>query len=87
MFVILVYDIKQKRVAKVLKLCRKYLYWVQNSVFEGKIAESNFKKLKIELEHMINQDEDSVIMYTFRSTKYSKREILGIEKGGDDNIL
>ncbi|WP_427338327.1 CRISPR-associated endonuclease Cas2 [Caloranaerobacter sp. DY30410] len=31
MFVILVYDVEQKRVAKVLKTCRKYLYWVQNS--------------------------------------------------------
>ena len=34
MFVILVYDVGEKRVAKVLKICRKYLTWVQNSVLE-----------------------------------------------------
>ena len=35
MFVVLVYDVKQERVGKVLKICRKYLTHVQNSVFEG----------------------------------------------------
>ena len=38
MFVILVYDIKEQRVTKVLKKCREYLSWVQNSVFEGEIV-------------------------------------------------
>jgi CRISPR-associated protein Cas2 len=81
------YDINVKRVAKVLKRSRKYLYWVQNSVFEGEISEANYKKLKMELAQIINEDEDSVIYYTFRTTKYSKREIMGLKKGGDDNIL
>jgi CRISPR-associated protein Cas2 len=49
MFVILVYDVNQKRVAKVLKIARKYLTWVQNSVLEGEISEANLKKLKKEL--------------------------------------
>ena len=49
MFVILVYDIGEKRVQKVLKTCRKYLYWVQNSVFEGDISNADFVKLKAEL--------------------------------------
>ena len=87
LFIIMVYDVNQKRVAKVLKKGRKYLYWVQNSVLEGEISEVNFKKLKIELEKIINVDEDSVIFYTFRTTKYSKRESMGIKKGGDDNII
>jgi len=87
LFIIMVYDVNQKRVAKVLKKGRKYLYWVQNSVLEGEISEANFKKLKMELEKIINEDEDSVIFYTFRTTKYSKRESMGIKKGGDDNII
>lgn len=87
MFVILVYDFNQKRVGKALKLCRKYLSWVQNSVFEGEISKANYVKLKMELEGLIKSDEDSVIIYTFRSLKYSKREELGLKKGGDDFIL
>jgi CRISPR-associated protein Cas2 len=87
MFVILVYDVNQKRVAKVLKRSRKYLYWVQNSVLEGEISEANFKKLKMELTKIIDEEQDSLIFYTFRTTKYSKRETIGIKKGGDENIL
>ncbi|SHJ60937.1 CRISPR-associated endonuclease Cas2 [Paramaledivibacter caminithermalis] len=87
MFVILVYDVNTKRVAKVLKTARKYLYWVQNSVLEGDITEANFTKLKGELLKKINQEEDSVLFYTFRSKNYSKREEYGVKKGGEDNFL
>jgi CRISPR-associated protein Cas2 len=83
----MVYDVNQKRVGKVLKKSREYLYWVQNSVLEGEISEGNFKKLKYEISRIINEKEDSVIFYTFRTTKYTKREEMGIKKGGDENIL
>ena len=56
MFVIVVYDVGERRVNKVLKRCRKYLNWVQNSVLEGDISESNLKKLKMELERIIESD-------------------------------
>lgn len=87
MFIILVYDVNVKRVAKVLKTCRKYLHWVQNSVLEGEISEANLKKLKAELERIINSEEDSVIIYNLRTTKYSTREIMGLRKGGEELIL
>lgn len=76
-----------KRVAKVLKTSRKYLYWVQNSVLEGEITESSFKRLKLELNRIIDLEYDSIIFYTFRTTKYSEREIMGVEKGGQDQFL
>jgi CRISPR-associated protein Cas2 len=87
MFVILVYDINTKRVAKVLKKCREYLYWVQNSVFEGEITPAKLNILKEELKKIIVPEEDSVIIYTLRTTKYSSIDILGVRKGGEDNIL
>ncbi|MFZ3131965.1 MAG: CRISPR-associated endonuclease Cas2 [Desulfosporosinus sp.] len=87
MFVILVYDVGEKRVNKVLKRCRKYLNWVQNSVLEGDISESNLKKLKMELERIIDSDHDSVIIYTSRTTKYTDREIMGLRKGGEELII
>lgn len=87
MFAILVYDINVKRVAKILKICRKYLVWVQNSVFEGEITKAKLEKLKMELKKKINEKEDSVIIYTFRTTRYSYREIMGLEKGKQDIIL
>jgi CRISPR-associated protein Cas2 len=87
MFVILVYDFEKKRVAKALKIARKYLYWVQNSVFEGEISEANYVKLKTELANIMDPDVDSVVFYTFRTQKYTKREEMGLRKGGEDNIL
>ncbi|HHV61462.1 MAG TPA: CRISPR-associated endonuclease Cas2 [Firmicutes bacterium] len=87
MFIILVYDFAEQRVAKALKKCRKYLYWVQNSVFEGEISEANYVKLKRELKSIMDEEVDSVIIYQLRTTKYSKREIIGVEKGGQVSII
>ncbi|QCX34108.1 CRISPR-associated endonuclease Cas2 [Caloramator sp. E03] len=87
MFVILVYDVGEKRVNKVLKKCRQYLNWVQNSVFEGEISEGNIKKLKMELNSIIKNNEDSVIIYNFQNTRYSDREVMGLKKNGFDIII
>lgn len=86
LFVILVCDIHVKRVAKVLKKCRQYLNWVQNSVFEGEISDGNYKKLMIELNHII-KEQDSVIIYNMRTTRYYSRAILGVERCETGNIL
>ncbi len=87
MFVIMVYDVNEKRVAKALKISRKYLNWVQNSVFEGEISRAKLTKLKMELKNLINEKEDSVIFYELRTTNYTSREIMGLQKGGEENFL
>jgi CRISPR-associated protein Cas2 len=87
MFVILVYDVGEKRVAKALKTARKYLYWVQNSVLEGEISDANFRKLKDELKKLSDESVDSFIFYSFRTTRYYDREIIGIEKGRQEMFL
>lgn len=87
MFVILVYDVQEKRVAKALKTCRKYLTWIQNSVFEGDIGEANLKKLMIEMKKVIDVHSDSVIIYRFNSLNYSKRQVIGVEKNSQDVII
>ena len=87
MFVILVYDVNEKRVSKALKTCRKYLTWIQNSVFEGDIGEANLKKLKLERNKVLHKDEDSVILYRFESLNYSRREVIGQEKNAQEFII
>lgn len=84
MYVILVYDVNVARVPKVLKTARKYLHWVQNSVLEGELTEASFKKLKTELERIVNQQEDSVLFYVLGNQRYARREVLGIRKGGEE---
>lgn len=87
LFIILVYDMNVKRVVKALKTCRKYLHWVQNSVFEGDISEARLKALKMELGRIIDPSEDSVIIYGLRTTKYTSREVMGLKKGGNEIII
>ncbi|MGB9825625.1 MAG: CRISPR-associated endonuclease Cas2 [Desulfofundulus sp.] len=38
MYVIIVYDVGQSRVAKVCQYFKRFLHWVQNSAFEGEIS-------------------------------------------------
>lgn len=80
MFVILTYDVKQKRVGKVLKICRKYLIHMQKSVFEGVITEAKLKKLKKEIEQCIDTNKDMVCIYALESMKYVTKEQIGIVK-------
>ncbi len=87
MFIILVYDVGQKRVSKVLKTARKYLYWVQNSVLEGELTEAQFESFKHELRKIIKEEYDSLIFYKFRTTKYSERELIGVKKGGEELFI
>lgn len=46
MYVIIVYDVGEKRVGKMLKLCRQYLCWIQNSVLEENYLKPNFVNYK-----------------------------------------
>ena len=87
MFVILVYDVKERRVGKILKVCRQYLHWVQNSVFEGELTGAQLAKLQADLRRVLNMEEDSVVLYKFRTKHYFQRETMGIEKGGKEEFI
>lgn len=87
MYVILVYDVGQKRVGKMLKLCRKYLNWIQNSVFEGEITESRLLELKHNALNIMDTDDDSVIIFRTRQEKWLEKEIIGQEKQEIGNFL
>jgi CRISPR-associated protein Cas2 len=87
MYVILVYDINEKRVAKALRTCRVYLNWVQNSVFEGEISEAKLKELQIRLRRITKATEDSVMIYRLRSADAFSKEIIGVEKNSADPFI
>ncbi len=54
MYVIVTYDVNEKRVNKVCKKLKEYLNWTQNSVFEGEITKTQFLKCQRDLETIIN---------------------------------
>lgn len=84
MFVIVTYDVSQKRVAKVMKICRKYLSHIQNSVFEGMITDGKRSSLKRELSACIICSEDSVVIYEIQNLKYTRKESVGVNRINDN---
>jgi len=87
MYVILVYDVNQKRVGKMLRLCRRYLNWIQNSVFEGQITAVKLQELKAEARKIMVESEDCVIVFKSREARWLEKEILGLERMSTDNFL
>ena len=87
MYIIAVYDCGEKRVGKMLKLCRRYLTWIQNSVFEGELSLAQLQKLKIEAAAIMDKQTDSFIIFTSRQERWLEKEIIGVEKNSTDNFL
>ena len=82
-----VYDFGEKRVGKMLKLCRKYLHWIQNSVFEGEITEVKLKELLQKAHSFMNKREDSVILFKHPSVVFMDKEVIDNERSSTDVFL
>lgn len=87
MFVIMMYDVGEERLPKVLSIGRRYLTWIQNSVFEGEISDANFTRMKNELLEAIDKEHDSIIFYVLRTTAYMRKENIGVVKGEEVTII
>lgn len=87
MYIILVYDIGEKRVGKMLKLCRQYLNWIQNSVFEGEITEVKLKELLAKAKEIMLLGDDSIIIFKSRQERWLEKEVIGKEKNELDIFL
>ena len=87
MYVILVYDITDKKVAKMLKLCRGYLNWIQNSVFEGEITEVKLKELIMKAKKIMDIKKDSLIIFKNKDVRWLDKQVIGIERMEVDNFL
>ena len=85
-YFIAVYDVNQKRCGKMLKLFRQYLRWVQNSVFEGELTLSQYKRLQQEAD-ALREESDCVIFYQLRDEQYVDRIVLGEEQGEHERFL
>lgn len=86
-YLIVTYDIAEKRVNKVRKILKKYFMWVQNSVFEGDITEGKLLKCKLELERVIDKEIDSIYFYSLENRLNYRKTVLGVEKEMTGNIL
>jgi CRISPR-associated protein Cas2 len=86
-FVIVTYDVGEKRVNKVCKKLKEYLIWTQNSVFEGEIAKGKLVKCLTELEKIIDKREDSIYVYEVQNPKNITKRVYGQQKSFEELFL
>lgn len=87
MYVICVYDVKDKRCNKFMKCLRKYLFHVQNSVFEGTLTPKQYNSLQHEISTILNENEDSIIFYLSHNDKQIYKNELGIKRKSSNIII
>lgn len=82
------YDVNERRVQKVFKICKKYLSHFQFSVFRGEITPSKLMQLKNELKKTIHEDEDFICIIKLMNDNVFGEVILGKrDETGEDLII
>ncbi|MBS6920768.1 MULTISPECIES: CRISPR-associated endonuclease Cas2 [Anaerococcus] len=86
-YVFLFYDVGEKRVNKVFKICKKYLTHHQNSVFRGEISPSKIIALKREIEKTIKKEEDFVTIIKMYNEESFEEETIGKYKSIEEDLI
>jgi len=86
MYVIMVYDLQADRTHKALKIGRRYLTHVQNSVLEGEISEGDLEKLRNEIDDLLEPGE-STIIYELSSDTLLNRTVYGEDPTEEQRFL
>ena len=83
------YDVNEKRVQKVFKICKKYLSHFQFSVFRGDSTPSKLLELENELKNVIDTNEDFICIIKLMNDNVFGEDLLGKRDKltGEDLIL
>jgi len=86
-YAFLMYDIAdeeseagKRRVAKVFKICKKYLEHHQKSVFRGEITPSKLIKLQKELKDVIDEELDFITIIKLKNRESFLEDTIGKER-------
>lgn len=85
-YAFLFYDVNEKRVNKVFKVCKKYFHHHQNSVFRGSITPSKMIKLKSELNKIVKSG-DFVTIIKLMNDSCFEEETLGTNDKNTENLI
>lgn len=76
-YVFVFYDVNEKRVHKIFKICKKYLSHYQNSVFRGDMSPSKLIRFKNDLKPIINEEEDFLCIIKLMNDNVFGEEVMG----------
>ena len=77
----------KNRVAKVFKICKKYLRHHQKSVFRGEITPANLLKLINELKKVIDKNLDYISIIKLPSSSSFDEEHIGTKMQESESIF
>jgi CRISPR-associated protein Cas2 len=86
-YAFVMYDVGEKRVNKVFKICKKYLKHHQNSVFRGNITNSKLISLKSEIAKVIEKDKDFITIIKMKNTHVFDEELIGVNDKDTESIF
>ena len=83
------YDVNEKRVQKVFKVCKKYLSHFQKSVFRGEMSPSKLIRFKTDINKVIDKNEDFICIIKLMNDNVFGEEVLGVSsrETGEDLII
>jgi CRISPR-associated protein Cas2 len=87
MYIFVFYDIAEKRVNKVFKICKKYLTHYQYSVFRGDISEANLVCLDTALNRVINLERDFISIVKFQGQHSFNEAVIGTMKRNTEGLF
>jgi CRISPR-associated protein Cas2 len=88
MFVVVSYDISEdKRRTKIHNILKSYGQWMQYSVFECALSQTEYAKLRSRLSKLIQPDRDSIRFYFLCGCCQGKVERIGGEMVRDNTMF
>lgn len=87
MFVILSYDVSEKRVGKMAKIAKKYLCPIQRSVYNGFLTKIQLEKMKRELYNQADASQDKIVIYKIEDLNAMIIDEMGPVKAVEDFII
>ncbi len=88
MYIVISYDISEdKRRTKIHNILKSYGQWVQYSIFECDLTESQYAKLRSRLNKLIKSETDSIRFYFLCAGCQKKLERIGGDPLRDDTIF
>jgi CRISPR-associated protein Cas2 len=88
MNVVITYDVREdKRRTKIHRVLKSYGQWMQFSVFECNVSETEYVRLRSRLGKLIKPEQDSIRFYFLCGCCKAKVERIGGEQVRDDSIF
>lgn len=88
MHIVISYDIQEdKRRTKIHKILKSYGQWVQFSVFECSLTDTQYAKLRSRLSKLIKPELDSIRFYFLCECCKGKVERIGGEQPRDETVF